>query len=172
GYHGHLRMFLMFNVGVLGGALCFLVNDPHSRVVGMSGGCYALLGMHLGDIVLNYRERKFANAKLLMIFMLATIDVALSFLSDSSTTSHSAHFGGWIAGLIICVLFGANVVVHRHERKLQIVFFLIGASLVLFCLTWGLRWAPQDLWEQVRWCWTKQISNAQLFGDSAWHCVR
>jgi len=172
GYHGHLRMLFMFNVGVIGGALCFMVNDPHSRVVGMSGGCYSLLGMHLGDIAMNYAERRFQQVKLAMIFSLAAIDVGLTFLRDSDGTSHSAHFGGSIAGCIIAVLIGENVNVHKFERHLKNFLFFVGAGLVLFCLIWGLRWAPMDIHEQVRWCYHRQVSNAAIFGDTSWHCIR
>ena len=49
----------MFELGVLGGAGCVCVFDSHARVVGMSGGAYALLGMQLGDVLLNW-ERKSA----------------------------------------------------------------------------------------------------------------
>ena len=44
GMQGPIRMFLMFNIGVFGGACCFFVNNPFDTVVGMSGGCYSLIG--------------------------------------------------------------------------------------------------------------------------------
>merc|ERR1719210_44468 len=61
GFHGPIRMFIMFNSGVLGGACCYLVSDVHTRVVGMSGGCYALLGMHFGDLIINFHEESQAD---------------------------------------------------------------------------------------------------------------
>merc|ERR1712137_956086 len=36
GLHGHLRVVLMYNVGVFGGACCYWVGDSKRRVVGMS----------------------------------------------------------------------------------------------------------------------------------------
>merc|ERR1719210_934300 len=60
GFHGPIRMFIMFNVGVFGGACCYFVSDVHTRVVGMSGGCYALVGMHFGDVLMNFHEQRTA----------------------------------------------------------------------------------------------------------------
>jgi membrane associated rhomboid family serine protease len=168
GHNGTLGLFLMFNLGVFGGACCFMVNDPHSRVVGMSGGCYSLLGMHVGDLVQNWKERKYNYAKLAMIMSLAVVDMTLAFLSSSSKTSHSAHFGGWIAGCVACVVFGANTVPRRHEKYVMYFAALGGLGLTIFCLFWGLEWAPQNIWDQERYCWLRQIYSE---ASQQWQCV-
>lgn len=54
--HGSLRVALMFNIGVVGGAMCYSVNDAHTVVVGCSGGCYALIGTHIADLLMNWRS--------------------------------------------------------------------------------------------------------------------
>mmetsp|Transcript_118893 Transcript_118893/g.380968 ORF Transcript_118893/g.380968 Transcript_118893/m.380968 type:complete len:258 (-) Transcript_118893:156-929(-) len=48
GFHGHLRIAAVFNVGVLAGATCQALASPHTvAMVGMSGGLYALIGSWL-----------------------------------------------------------------------------------------------------------------------------
>merc|ERR1719277_1272699 len=59
GLHGPLRMAVMFNVGVFGGACCYFLSDAHTVVVGCSGGCYALIGMHVADLIMNWAQKKF-----------------------------------------------------------------------------------------------------------------
>ena len=68
GFHGSRRMFFMFNVGVFGGACCVLVWDVHRPVVGMSAGMYALLGMHAADLILNWGQKKYRKAMMLLLF--------------------------------------------------------------------------------------------------------
>merc|ERR1711972_546199 len=59
GFHGNLRMLFMYNIGVLGGACGWMVCDLHAATVGMSGGCYALIGISLADLCMNWHEKKF-----------------------------------------------------------------------------------------------------------------
>mmetsp|Transcript_59674 Transcript_59674/g.138997 ORF Transcript_59674/g.138997 Transcript_59674/m.138997 type:complete len:217 (-) Transcript_59674:117-767(-) len=180
-------MLIMFNVGVFGGACCFMVSDVHTRVVGMSGGCYALVGMHFGDVLMNYSERGFAAKhvkeawrkmilspwkKLLCLVLMVAIDSLQAYLSLGSSTSHSVHFGGFVAGFLICIVIGVNLVVKGHERVFWVAAFALGVGLVIFCLSWGMSWPPRDIFEQFPWCWGRQVANATLFPDSAYHCVR
>eukprot|EP00929_Paragymnodinium_shiwhaense_P093311 TRINITY_DN5345_c0_g1_i2.p1 TRINITY_DN5345_c0_g1~~TRINITY_DN5345_c0_g1_i2.p1 ORF type:complete len:756 (+),score=178.16 TRINITY_DN5345_c0_g1_i2:119-2386(+) len=172
-FHGTLRMMVMYNIGVFGGAMCSLVNDVHSEVVGMSGGCYALFGMHLGDLVLNWRQRRFKWAKVALLLILALYDVLTAVMTNGkASVSHSAHFGGYVAGLFISIIIGRNAVVKRWERLLSGLTLAVAFALVVFCLVWGLQWAPRSLWESESWCWSRQVSNFDLFGDDDWHCVR
>mmetsp|Transcript_121842 Transcript_121842/g.192997 ORF Transcript_121842/g.192997 Transcript_121842/m.192997 type:complete len:482 (-) Transcript_121842:462-1907(-) len=178
GFHGTLRTVLMYNVGVLGGALSFFVSDVHHAAVGMSGGCYSLIGMHLGCLILNWsqRRRKYRRAKLFFLLLLAMIDIITANVavtdSGDTTVSHSIHFGGYVGGLLIVVVIGRNLVVTRSEHVFIAVALFTGVSLVIFCLAWGMSWPPQTVFEQVRWCWTRQVNNQQLFGNLDWHCVR
>merc|ERR1719401_546484 len=59
GLHGHLRILLMFNCGVLGGAASHVINDAHRPLVGCSGGVYALIGVHVAELAMNWSEKRF-----------------------------------------------------------------------------------------------------------------
>uniref|UniRef100_A0A7S1WIT6 Peptidase S54 rhomboid domain-containing protein n=1 Tax=Alexandrium catenella TaxID=2925 RepID=A0A7S1WIT6_ALECA len=198
GVHGTMRMFLMFNIGVFGGSCCCFVADPHSRVVGMSGGCYALMGMHLGDVFMNYSEMSKASqnwknlpasqqkgienawrkmiispkVKLAILTAVITIDLVQSYLARKGGVSLSAHFGGGVAGFLACIVFGHNLVVKGHERVVWGLAFLCGGGLIAFCMLWGMSWPPRDIFSQVPWCWGRQIANVTAFGDNQWYCVR
>eukprot|EP00747_Dinoflagellata_sp_TGD_P047144 gnl/TRDRNA2_/TRDRNA2_144835_c0_seq1.p1 gnl/TRDRNA2_/TRDRNA2_144835_c0~~gnl/TRDRNA2_/TRDRNA2_144835_c0_seq1.p1 ORF type:complete len:1045 (-),score=148.74 gnl/TRDRNA2_/TRDRNA2_144835_c0_seq1:203-3070(-) len=173
-FHGTRRMIVMFNIGVFGGACCAFVNDVHMGVVGMSGGCYSLIGMNLADLVMNWAQRRYRYQRLCFLAVIAGYDLITTYLvqGGAARVSHSAHFGGYIAGLLIAVVLGRNVVVHTWERKLQAIAFVCGLALVAFCVGWGQSWPPKTIWEPQGWCWTRQVFNKELFGPDGWYCVR
>lgn len=172
-FHGSWRLFLMFNFGVFGGACCSVVTDIHSSVVGMSGGCYALLGMHLADLLMNWAQRKHRWQKLLLMVVLAGYDILSTHTTQGAApVSHAAHFGGYVAGLLIAIVLGRNLVWKRWERALQALTVGCGLLLIVFCMTWTRIWAPRTIWESSGWCWSRQVSSVDLFGDESWNCVR
>merc|ERR1712070_875603 len=61
-------------------------------------------------------------------------------------------------GILIGILIGKNHDVEVWERYLAYAAFIVGTILVLFSLTWSLHsWPPMDIWEEVPWCWARQI---------------
>mmetsp|Transcript_88041 Transcript_88041/g.188928 ORF Transcript_88041/g.188928 Transcript_88041/m.188928 type:complete len:466 (+) Transcript_88041:79-1476(+) len=173
GLHGFRRMFLMFNVGVLGGACCFFVADPHFAVVGMSGGCYSLVGLHVADLIMNWGQKKFRKPTIaLLVFIIATEVVAYELSLGSANASHTVHFGGVVAGIMIGILVGKNLKVLKSERILQGVVLAISFGLVVFCFAWLFsNEAPRHIWEDEAWCWKRQAYNANKYGNR-WVCVR
>jgi len=177
--HGNLKMMLFYNIGVLGGSLCYFVNDVHISVVGMSGGCYALVGMHWGLLVINWNEKKYRWLTLFFLVALATMDLVIYFqaLQAQETggpkVSHSVHFGGAVTGLLVVVLFGNNIDEKEWERKLKIVCGIVGFGLLVFCFTWRITaWSPYGIWDTTPWCWLQLVYSRDTFGDNTWHCVR
>ncbi|CAE7037859.1 Rhbdl2 [Symbiodinium natans] len=174
GFHGSLRMMWMFEVGVLGGAGAVCVFDSHTRVVGMSGGAYALLGMQLGDVLLNW-ERKSAPYRLAFIFLLVLVEVMLFLFNTQDEISYSAHLGGGVAGLLLVIVFGRNLTVKTYDLEVQVIRLakVLLFGLAAFCICWSLiHWPPMSLLDQVPWCWAREVSNEMLFGDGEFHCVR
>eukprot|EP00931_Biecheleriopsis_adriatica_P060620 TRINITY_DN36417_c0_g1_i1.p1 TRINITY_DN36417_c0_g1~~TRINITY_DN36417_c0_g1_i1.p1 ORF type:complete len:557 (+),score=98.00 TRINITY_DN36417_c0_g1_i1:176-1672(+) len=174
GFHGSLRLFFMFEIGVLGGAGNVYVWDSHARVVGMSGGAYALLGIQLGDVVLNW-ERKSAPWRLLLLVTIAFAEILLYLLNPAEEISYTAHAGGGIAGLLVCVVFGRNLTINTYdlEKEVRQVSVVLLICLAAFSIGWSLiNWAPMNITEQVQWCWARQVQNETIFGDLAFHCVR
>merc|ERR1712110_570619 len=106
GLHGFWKMVLMYNCGVIGGALCYSVGDAHTRTVGMSGGCYCLIGMTIADLIMNWHQKKFRILTTGFLAVLIGIDMVSYYAGKAESTSHSAHMGGAIAGTIVGVVIG------------------------------------------------------------------
>mmetsp|Transcript_89334 Transcript_89334/g.251504 ORF Transcript_89334/g.251504 Transcript_89334/m.251504 type:complete len:515 (-) Transcript_89334:186-1730(-) len=171
GFQGSLRMALMFNVGVFGGACCTFVLDVHTRVVGMSGGVYALIGISMGDIVLNFTEKARASMELAVLVFMVFVDGLQAYVMRTTNVSHSAHGGGLIAGFLIGLVVCKNQVIKNHEKCLQTTAFVVGILLAGGALAWYTNWPPKALGD-VGWCWLRQIRNRTEFQDGNWHCVR
>lgn len=176
GFHGTWITALIFNVGVFGGAMIYRVVDAHDSVVGMSGGCYALLGMFLATTLMNWNQMKYPRMRLFYAVLIAAVDLLQASLvapeEDNSVPSYSVHFGGYITGLILGITQGRNLVLEEWERTIRWIAMGIGFVLFIFCFSWGLVWAPRNIFESEGWCWARQVNSIQLFGDESWHCVK
>jgi len=178
GLHGALRMVLMFNVGVLGGSFFYFLTDGHTAVVGCSGGCYALIGIHVADLIMNWKQKKFRLPTLVFLFLLVAVDVFSYAMSLSSeNASHAAHIGGGIAGVIIGVLICKNLKMYRHEKVLMVILFFLGLGLAAFSLYWifSAETGPLNMIEksegQTGYCWVRQVYLPSV-DETQWLCVR
>lgn len=176
GFHGHFRVSIIFNIGVALAALCQAVVFPHVHsLVGMSGGCYALMGMHVSDLLMNWKQMAFRYPKLGVLAMLVFLDFLTMHLSKDSdgskvSTSHSAHLGGYLAGMLLGVLLGRNLRVKRCERVIQAVVALLVVGMLAFSTVTLAEWPPRSLWDTHSWCWVRQVFEPDLFGHE-WHCI-
>jgi len=165
GLHGSLHLFIMFQIGVIGGAWCCFVNALRYPVVGMSGGCYSLFGMHLADLLLNWKHRMYRRVMLFFLFCVG----AGSWLTymygnpEHENASNEAHVGGAIAGLCIAVVVGYNKEITWLDRFIQVVAILVGLGCGAFALYFGMQFPPRGLWEEEGWCWLRQVWNPVLF---------
>lgn len=138
----------------------------------MSGGCYALQGMHLSDLLINWESHSAPKTKLCGLVALVALDLVYSHYGVTRDISHSAHIGGYIGGLLIGILVGRSFGDRRCERAVKAIAVLFACVAVCFCVGWSQIWPPRDIWDNDRWCWARQVMNASLFQDSSWHCVR
>jgi hypothetical protein len=160
GTSGFIRIWLLYNVGVVGGACCALVSDPHVAVVGMSGGSYTLLGINLADLILNWNEKKFRVPTAVMLVTLALGDLAV-YTFGNENISHGAHLGGYVMGTIFGIVFCRNVIVERWEQFLALLAITVGIALFGFSYFWCVvQWPPRNIWEEVGWCWARQTLDS------------
>lgn len=178
GAHGHIRLIIMFNIGVFGGACMHFVNDAHTVVVGCSGGCYALIGIHIGDLVMNWSQKKYRIPTLVFLAILVGMDVGSYLLSMSSEhSSHSAHMGGGIAGVIIGCIVCKNLKSAWYEKYVVAVLAVVGIALTGLCMAWLFiaEAGPLNFWEfqagETGWCWWRQVWNPEI-DEVKWSCVR
>eukprot|EP00929_Paragymnodinium_shiwhaense_P079833 TRINITY_DN41617_c0_g1_i1.p1 TRINITY_DN41617_c0_g1~~TRINITY_DN41617_c0_g1_i1.p1 ORF type:complete len:942 (+),score=167.15 TRINITY_DN41617_c0_g1_i1:141-2966(+) len=167
--HGTCRMILMFNAGVIGGGCFCVFMSAHNPTVGMSGGCYALLGMHLADLIMNWSQKRFRWPSLVFLIFMAWADFVLSVLlaPADDPKSVAAHLGGYIFGAIIGILIGTNMRVEVWEQVLQGLVVLVGCGILMFSMGWGSQWPPRNLWNDDGWCWHRQVWSSWLDAGSS-----
>ena len=52
--HGNLRFGLIYELGVIGGAITFAITGGAGALVGCSGGVYCVLGMMIAELIINW----------------------------------------------------------------------------------------------------------------------
>jgi len=174
GFHGNLRLWFMFNISVFGGAMGWAAGDIQSPTVGMSGGCYGLIGISLADLIMNWSQKKYRKPHLVMLIFLAGAETANYYLahSDGPKPSNSAHIGGFTAGLCMGIVVGVNLKEEKWEKVFKIIIAVVGFALMAFCVTWQFaNWPPRSIFTETGWCWLRQVSNTTIFGDMNYQCV-
>eukprot|EP00931_Biecheleriopsis_adriatica_P016795 TRINITY_DN12274_c0_g1_i6.p1 TRINITY_DN12274_c0_g1~~TRINITY_DN12274_c0_g1_i6.p1 ORF type:complete len:439 (-),score=58.54 TRINITY_DN12274_c0_g1_i6:151-1467(-) len=170
GFHGHVRIAIVFNVSVIGGALTHMISKTHGMgLVGMSAGCYSLMAMHMADLIMNWHQNRWRKIKLLGLLLLIGLDVTVAQLSaPDDPTGHSAHLGGYVAGLIFGIFLVRNVKVKTCERVLQAAVLFIALGLIVFCFVWIAQWAPMSVWDSKPFCGSMVVYQ---IGFENWKCV-
>jgi len=185
-FQGHIRTFLLWNSGVIAGAFASMAWNVRKTLVGMSAGCYTLLGVHFSEIIMNWKESRFRYPKIALLIVIVGVDILnIHFTQTDSTyaelagniiavTSHSAHVGGFATGLLLGILISRNLIVTRCEKALM---WLAGFGLVAitaYHLIVMAEWPPRsNTWDESEpYCWISQVWCQEFFGDVDFHCVR
>ncbi|KAK0144714.1 Rhomboid-related protein 2 [Merluccius polli] len=111
--HKGFEVGMVYMAGVLAGSLASSIFDPHSALVGASGGVYALIGGYFMNAVVNFREMipLLGVFRIVAILAIVGVDVGFAiyrrFLSDDTglKVSFVAHIGGAVAGMSIGYVF-------------------------------------------------------------------
>lgn len=178
GFHGQLRIGFIFNLGVCGGALLHFTCSPHAYpLVGMSAGCYALMAMHLSDLLINWRQTRYRCPKVIFLALLLLPDLwvasTIVFLKHSSeSTNLFAHVGGYLSGVLMGVVVGRNLKAKPYKHVMQGIACLLMLTCCLCSVCWLLQWPPRGILDELSWCWLRNVHNTSLFGASGWQCVR
>ncbi|XP_060937773.1 rhomboid-related protein 2 [Limanda limanda] len=111
--HKGFEVGMVYMAGVLAGSLASSIFDPHSALVGASGGVYALIGGYFMNAVVNFREMipLMGVVRILVIVIIVGTDFGFAFYrrfaggDDEMKVSFVAHFGGIVAGMTIGYVF-------------------------------------------------------------------
>lgn len=181
-FQGHWRTFLLFNAGVASGAMTSMVWNVRSELVGMSAGCYALLFVHFAELLMNWGQSRFRNAKLVLLLAIVALDIANIQLTqlelsdvladEMKAVSHSVHAGGALTGFVLGIVFSRNLIVHQRERCYQLIALVVFAGFLAYNLAYIAQWPPRTYTDPEPWCWSAQVFNQSLFIDPVYHCVR
>lgn len=139
--HGWWRVGLIYMSGVLAGSLSQSLAMPRAYLAGASGGVYAIVYAHLGNLLLNWSEMEFRWLQLVICLGLSVGDISIALWdtygsATPSNTGHLAHLGGAIAGVLVGIYVLRNLKKRRWERycwwvALVLYFLLIGAGVIL-----------------------------------------
>lgn len=111
---------------VLGGAMAAgweyrILQPRHLVVLGASGGVYGMMSSLIGNLALNWQELHLVKRIVYPMFLGCTIvsDVVVSAVLRSSTTSYSAHVGGFVFGALggLCIM--RNEIVRSWEVRMR-----------------------------------------------------
>ncbi|CAE7584982.1 rom-1 [Symbiodinium natans] len=177
GFHGHVRLAILLNVGVAFGAAFDAILQSSTQLVGMSAGVYALMGMHYADVIMNWGQMEFRYGKTALLLFLIFIDSTVSFVNElggaGTNISHGSHFGGWLSGLLMGILVGRNLKMHNFEYIFEAVAAVCLLGMLIFAIVWLQNWPPRSVFEaeEDAWCWVRQVYNNSLFRSYKWQCV-
>jgi rhomboid-related protein 1/2/3 len=154
--HGNLRFFIIYQVGVLAGAMTFvLIGGGQNALVGCSGGVYTILGVHFAELLMNWgsENKGLLNhwTRLLIMCSIIGLDFYLYSADPSQSTSYTAHVGGFSAGAVFGVLLLDNLEVTWLERMVIIPFTVVFAAAMV---TWAIYnytayFPPQNFFYEI-----------------------
>jgi hypothetical protein len=175
GWQGTGMIAIMWTIGVFGGACCWALFDPHRPSMGASGGCYALFGVHVADLIMNWGDKKMRILTVSVLSVAVGVDLLGYFATydpEGGPTAHTVHAGGLVAGLLIGIVFGRNEHWHIWEYVIRwtgwlVAFCLVAGSLFFW---YGVNDFPAiaNLWDlsERPWCWIGYV----CIGDDGNYC--
>ncbi|CAI2348371.1 unnamed protein product [Caenorhabditis sp. 36 PRJEB53466] len=99
------RIYVLYAIGVLFGALMSLALDPSVFLMGGAPGSFALIASHITTILTNFKEMENATVRLPLLILFAALDYALAvyqrfFAPRIDKVSMYGHLGGLVAGVL------------------------------------------------------------------------
>mmetsp|Transcript_165462 Transcript_165462/g.525935 ORF Transcript_165462/g.525935 Transcript_165462/m.525935 type:complete len:735 (-) Transcript_165462:136-2340(-) len=177
-YHNCLVICLVFNMGILGGAAFHGLFHAHGDLVGMMAGCLALVGMHLADLILNFRHSRLRWPKLAAI-----LACSLPLLQPwpwergrGGWPGLASHAGGLLMGLLLGLTFGRSLLGKRPRRVVKVTALTLALCVLVLAAAWvGTQWPPRDIGsDEEPWCWSRVVSTRDPVAPSGvrQECVR
>jgi rhomboid-related protein 1/2/3 len=114
--HGSVRIGALFQCGVVLGGLATAVFKPSVKLVGASAGCYALLGVHVANLMINWKEMTTTRwVRVAGLGALALMDVLVYHFAHQPGVGYVAHGVGYLIGVLCGAALLRNLVVWRWE---------------------------------------------------------
>mmetsp|Transcript_97865 Transcript_97865/g.204058 ORF Transcript_97865/g.204058 Transcript_97865/m.204058 type:complete len:492 (-) Transcript_97865:56-1531(-) len=180
GLLGTTRVFLAFNAGIIGSAIMYFIFEAHRVLVGMSGGVFALLGMHFQQLLMNWSETRHHWPVLFVLIALGCIEI-LALKTDQLFThldmAMSCNLGGLVAGFLVSADLIMDFKVAKFERWSMVVTSLLFAAVFGFCIFWLIsnEDKPINVFEKgdlsEGYCWYRQ-SITYYANHTVQECVR
>ncbi|GLG99127.1 Rhomboid-like protein, partial [Gryllus bimaculatus] len=131
--HKWWRVLLIYFAGGLAGSLGTSITDPKTKLVGASGGVYALISAHIASIIMNWSEMRFAPLQLVVMFIWIGCDITIAVYKRyvpeaSDSVGYVAHLAGALAGLLV----GINVLRNLRVKKWENIVWWIAIKFIQF----------------------------------------
>ncbi|KAG4073431.1 hypothetical protein HA402_000655 [Bradysia odoriphaga] len=138
---GHLKVFVVYFIGVISGGIGASIFQPDLLMVGASAGVYSLLISHVAHISLNFDELSYRYFRIASVIVLCVSDII--FVINHCLTrgnlepkiSVAAHACGAVSGLLI----GFIIYSGSTERLFRIIRYV---SMVLLSVVFVLPVIP------------------------------
>lgn len=159
--HPYAGVFILvvYEMGVIFGALAYSYLNPYLGLVGSSSGVYAIIGSIIPHLILDWNYRPYKNGTLndisvmsLLILPYAVLlimleDIISYFVNYKNNTAYSAHFAGWIVGLFLGCAFSLLPPVHKKPLWKYVVGALGAAGFIgqfIFLIyNYRTNWPPE-----------------------------
>ena len=143
-YQGYLLTGIVFELAVAMSALGQNYYEPYENLFGCSGGLYGLVGGNIASLIMNkeYLNRRFFFFVLILIPIHLSVDIILYFTWFRPNSAYTAHFTGFITGLLAPLVFG---VLHRTTGKLLVsltALALLISMIVYLFQSYFTVWPP------------------------------
>lgn len=152
------RICVVFILGVLSGSLASSCVDPYVKLLGSSGGSYAIIGAYMALIMRRFRELP-RNMRLLngiigsTLFVYVVIDFGVAYHrryngdSAGAKVSHIAHIAGMFTGWTV-----GYTTLHTVKSKLTnadiapylglVIFLLVYLTAVILAIVFNIFLSP------------------------------
>ena len=99
--NGPITVIIVYACGALAASMASSIAQPSKNVVGASGADYALVGAWFAHVAINWdtmspMKYKIGAAQLLLL----VYEFTATAVSDDTSVSYSAHFGGFMFGAV------------------------------------------------------------------------
>lgn len=143
--HGSLPVLAVYQLGIPVAALTVGFSVPYKvisqPVASFIGGTYALIGVHITNLILNWSDMKHGLlnrwGRLILLCCVIAFEVLILSLDPDPETSPSMHAGGLITGALSCVVVFSNLDRTHFQRT-----YLIPMAKWLLCMyiVFGIGW--------------------------------
>ncbi|KAI6211460.1 hypothetical protein M3Y96_00436500 [Aphelenchoides besseyi] len=138
--HKFWRIGTLYVCGVISGALLMSAADSNTYLGGASGGVYTLISAHISNVIINWSEIEFNWAHALVIGIFVTFDVGVAvyarYFNGPDKVSHTAHIGGFVAGLLLGIVLLRNLRLKKWERIAWWICLITYLMFNTICLVW------------------------------------
>lgn len=161
--NGSSRMFVLYLMGVIAGALGSSVFDPDSNVVGASGAVYTVMGAWTAELIQNWDTMRYKWVQLLTTLTLTGLDLGSQIYKRYSDTESTVSFAGHFVGFVAGITFGCYILKNVESRKGELYIRWGSISVFVTGLFFAIFWNVFFTYDPKGLC--ESESTAKCDGD-------